>query len=96
MTELRVSVIQADMLTQEANYKQIQDAKAMVEDDLQHKLEEFEEERERLLKLAKAASTLERELEQVATLKSKNPLLNCFFCVSNIVIIYSVKKCYTI
>lgn len=56
------------MLTQEANYKQIQDAKIMVEDDLQHKLEEFEEERERLLKLANTASTLERELEQVATL----------------------------
>lgn len=53
------------MLTQEANYKQIQDAKAMVEDDLQHKLEEFEEEREHLLKLANTASTLERELEQV-------------------------------
>lgn len=67
--ELLFSVVQADMLTQEANYKQIQDAKAMVEDDLQHKLEEFEEERERLLKLANAASTLERELEQVATLK---------------------------
>lgn len=57
------------MLTQEANYKQIQDAKTMVEDDLQHKLEEFEEERERLLKLANAASTLERDLEQVGTLK---------------------------
>lgn len=57
------------MLTQEANYKQIQDAKAMVEDDLQHKLEEFEEERERLLKLANAASTLERDLELVGTLK---------------------------
>lgn len=56
---------QADMLTQEANYKQIQDAKAMVEDDLQHKLEEFEEEREHLLKLANTASTLERDLEQV-------------------------------
>lgn len=56
---------QADMMTQEANYKQIQDAKAMVEDDLQHKLEEFEEERERLLKLANTASSLERDLEQV-------------------------------
>lgn len=53
------------MMTQEANYKQIQDAKCMVEDDLQHKLEEFEEERERLLKLANTASTLERDLEQV-------------------------------
>lgn len=60
-----LSVTQADMLTQEANYKQIQDAKAMVEDDLQHKLEEFEEEREHLLKLANTASTLERDLEQV-------------------------------
>lgn len=57
--------LQADMLTQEAAYKQIQDAKNMVEDDLQHRLDEFEEERERLLKLANTASTLERELEQV-------------------------------
>lgn len=56
------------MLTQEAAYKQIQDAKTMVEDDLQHKLEEFEEEREHLIKLAKTASTLERELEQVVLL----------------------------
>lgn len=55
------------MLTQEAAYKQIQDAKSMVEDDLQHKLEEFEEERERLMKLANTASSLERDLEQVVT-----------------------------
>lgn len=54
------------MLNQEAAYKQIQDAKTMVEDDLQHKLEEFEEEREGLIKLANTASALERELEQVA------------------------------
>lgn len=53
------------MLTQEAAYKQIQDAKSMVEEDLQHKLEEFEDERDRLVKLANTASTLERELEQV-------------------------------
>lgn len=53
------------MLTQEAAYKQIQDAKTMVEDDLQQKLEEFEEERDHLIKLANTASSLERELEQV-------------------------------
>lgn len=53
------------MLTQEAAYQQIQDAKSMVEEDLQHKLEEFEDERDRLIKLANTASTLERELEQV-------------------------------
>ncbi|KAG7241369.1 hypothetical protein INR49_025569 [Caranx melampygus] len=65
--------MQADMLTQEAAYKQIQDAKTMVEDDLQHKLEEFEEERDRLVKLANTASTLERELEQVKlTLSQKD------------------------
>ncbi|XP_019949350.2 golgin subfamily A member 3 isoform X2 [Paralichthys olivaceus] len=62
---VQLQSIEADMLTQEASYKQIQDAKTMVEDDLQHKLEEFEEERERLLILANTASTLERELEQV-------------------------------
>ncbi|XP_036383304.1 golgin subfamily A member 3 isoform X1 [Megalops cyprinoides] len=57
--------IEADMLDQEAAFHQIQDAKSMVEDDLQRKLEEFEEEREHLQKLANTASSLERELEQV-------------------------------
>uniref|UniRef100_A0A4W6EMW9 Golgin A3 n=1 Tax=Lates calcarifer TaxID=8187 RepID=A0A4W6EMW9_LATCA len=70
---VQLQSIEADMLTQEAAYKQIQDAKTMVEDDLQHKLEEFEEERERLMKLANTASTLERELEQVKlTLSQKD------------------------
>lgn len=53
------------MLTQESAIHQIQEAKTMVEEDLQHKLDEFEEEREHLLKLANTATTLERELEQV-------------------------------
>lgn len=53
------------MLTQEAAIHQIQEAKTMVEEDLHHKLEEFEEERENLIKLANTATTLERELEQV-------------------------------
>uniref|UniRef100_G3PHK5 Golgin A3 n=1 Tax=Gasterosteus aculeatus aculeatus TaxID=481459 RepID=G3PHK5_GASAC len=65
---VQLQSIEADMLTQESAYKQIQDAKNMVEDDLQHKLEEFEDERERLIKLANTASTMERELEQVAKL----------------------------
>uniref|UniRef100_A0A665X5P4 Golgin A3 n=1 Tax=Echeneis naucrates TaxID=173247 RepID=A0A665X5P4_ECHNA len=70
---VQLQSIEADMLTQEAAYKQIQDAKTMVEDDLQHKLEEFEEERERLTKLANTASILERELEQVKlTLSQKD------------------------
>ncbi|XP_033475824.2 golgin subfamily A member 3 isoform X1 [Epinephelus lanceolatus] len=70
---VQLQSIEADMLTQEANYKQIQDAKSMVEDDLQHKLEEFEDERERLTKLANTASTLERELEQAnLTLSQKD------------------------
>ncbi|XP_035514339.1 golgin subfamily A member 3 isoform X1 [Morone saxatilis] len=71
---VQLQSIEADMLTQEANYKQIQDAKTMVEDDLQHKLDEFEEERERLLKLANTASTLERELEQVRLTLSQKDL----------------------
>ncbi|KAM9393319.1 golgin subfamily A member 3 isoform 3-T4 [Pholidichthys leucotaenia] len=62
---VQLQSIEADMMTQEAAYKQIQDAKTMVEDDLQHKLEEFEEERVHLMKLANTASSLERELEQV-------------------------------
>lgn len=56
---------QVDMMSQEAAIQQIQDAKSMVEEDLQHKLEEFESEREHLLKLANTATALERELEQV-------------------------------
>ncbi|XP_077377343.1 golgin subfamily A member 3 isoform X2 [Festucalex cinctus] len=62
---VQLQSIEADMMTQEAAYKQIQDAKTMVEDDLQHKLEESEQERERLIKLANTASNLEMELEQV-------------------------------
>ncbi|XP_069034094.1 golgin subfamily A member 3 isoform X3 [Embiotoca jacksoni] len=70
---VQLQSIEADMLTQESAYKQIQDAKSMVEDDLQHKLDEFEEERERLIKLANTATTLERELEQVKlTLSQKD------------------------
>uniref|UniRef100_H3BE41 Golgin A3 n=1 Tax=Latimeria chalumnae TaxID=7897 RepID=H3BE41_LATCH len=57
--------IEADMLDQEAAFHQIQEAKSMVEEGLQHKLEEFEEEREQLQRLADSATTLERELEQV-------------------------------
>uniref|UniRef100_A0A8C9TUT7 Golgin A3 n=1 Tax=Scleropages formosus TaxID=113540 RepID=A0A8C9TUT7_SCLFO len=66
--------IEADMLDQEAAFRQIRDAKSMVEDDLQHKLEEFEEERERLQKLANSASSLERELEQVRLTLSQKDL----------------------
>lgn len=47
----------------------------MVEEDLQQKLEEFEEEREHLLKLANTATTLERELEQVFKTSGSQPFL---------------------
>ncbi|XP_063310466.1 golgin subfamily A member 3 isoform X2 [Pelobates fuscus] len=57
--------IEADMLDQEAAFHQIQEAKVMVEEDLQRKLEEFEVEKEQLQKLADSASALERELEQL-------------------------------
>lgn len=79
------------MLTQEAAYKQIQDAKNMVEDDLQHKLEEFEDERERLLKLANTASTLEMELEQVVI---PNLTVVCFPpCMDSSILMYSALNC---
>uniref|UniRef100_A0A671SBZ4 Ankyrin repeat and LEM domain-containing protein 2-like n=1 Tax=Sinocyclocheilus anshuiensis TaxID=1608454 RepID=A0A671SBZ4_9TELE len=68
---VQLQSIEADMLTQEAAIHQIQEAKSMVEEDLQHKLEEFEEEREHLLKLANTATTLERELEQVKLILSQ-------------------------
>uniref|UniRef100_A0ACB8FZ06 Golgin sub A member 3 n=1 Tax=Sphaerodactylus townsendi TaxID=933632 RepID=A0ACB8FZ06_9SAUR len=57
--------IEVDMLDQEAAFLQIQEAKSMVEEDLQRKLEEFEEEKEQLRKMADSAATLEQDLEQV-------------------------------
>ncbi|XP_017580692.2 golgin subfamily A member 3 isoform X1 [Pygocentrus nattereri] len=76
---VQLQSIEADMLTQEAAIQQIHDAKSMVEEDLQHKLEEFEEEREQLLKMANSATTLERELEQVkVALSQKDAQLASF------------------
>ncbi|MEE6504372.1 hypothetical protein FKM82_005165 [Ascaphus truei] len=57
--------IEADMMDHEAAFLQVQEAKSMVEEDLQKKLDEFEEEKEQLQKLADSANTLEREIEQV-------------------------------
>ncbi|KAM4827075.1 golgin subfamily A member 3 isoform 2-T3 [Thomomys bottae] len=57
--------IEADMLDQEAAFVQIREAKTMVEEDLQRRLEEFEGEREQLQKLADSAASLEQHLEQV-------------------------------
>ncbi|XP_074212777.1 golgin subfamily A member 3 isoform X2 [Camelus bactrianus] len=57
--------IEADMLDQEAAFVQIQEAKTMVEEDLQRKLEEFEDEKEQLQKMVASAATLEQHLEQV-------------------------------
>uniref|UniRef100_A0A4W5MIH9 Golgin A3 n=1 Tax=Hucho hucho TaxID=62062 RepID=A0A4W5MIH9_9TELE len=71
---VQLQSIETDMMTQEAAYQQIQDAKNMVEDDLQHKLDEFEEEREHLHKLADTASSLERELEQMKLTLSQKDL----------------------
>uniref|UniRef100_A0A4W5QEK6 Golgin A3 n=1 Tax=Hucho hucho TaxID=62062 RepID=A0A4W5QEK6_9TELE len=71
---VQLQSIEADMMTQEAAYQQIQDAKSMVEDDLQHKLDEFEGEREHLQKLANTASSLERELEQMKVTLSQKDL----------------------
>ncbi|XP_051981583.1 golgin subfamily A member 3-like isoform X1 [Xyrauchen texanus] len=76
---VQLQSIEADMMTQESAIVQIQEAKTMVEEDLQHKLEEFEDEREHLLKLANTATTLERELEQVKlTLSQKDAQLESF------------------
>ncbi|XP_043571374.1 golgin subfamily A member 3 isoform X2 [Chiloscyllium plagiosum] len=57
--------IEVDMLDQEKAFQQIQEAKTLVEDDLSRRLEEFEEEREHLQKLADSATALERQLEEV-------------------------------
>lgn len=57
---------QADMLDQEAAFVQIQEAKTMVEEDLQRRLEEFEDEKEQLQKVAASAASLEQRLEQAS------------------------------
>ncbi|XP_055407009.1 golgin subfamily A member 3 isoform X2 [Bubalus kerabau] len=57
--------IEADMLDQEAAFVQIQEAKTMVEEDLQRRLEEFEDEKEQLQKMVASAAVLEQQLEQV-------------------------------
>ncbi|XP_023602806.1 golgin subfamily A member 3 isoform X7 [Myotis lucifugus] len=62
---LQLQGIEADMLDQEAAFVQIQEAKTMVEEDLQRRLEEFEEEKEQLQKMAASAAALEQQLEQV-------------------------------
>ncbi|KAF3820555.1 hypothetical protein GH733_005100 [Mirounga leonina] len=59
--------IEADMLDQEAAFVQIQEAKTMVEEDLQRRLEEFEDEKEQLQKMAASAASLEQQLEQAST-----------------------------
>ncbi|KAM9446741.1 golgin subfamily A member 3 isoform 2-T3 [Clarias gariepinus] len=76
---VQLQSIEADMLTQEAAIQQIHDAKSMVENDLQHKLEEFEEEREQLLRAANKSAALERELEEVrVSLSQKDAQLQAF------------------
>ncbi|XP_053530564.1 golgin subfamily A member 3 isoform X3 [Ictalurus punctatus] len=76
---VQLQSIEADMLTQEAAIQQIHDAKSMVESDLQQKLEEFEEEREQLLRAASKSAALERELEEVrVSLSQKEAQLSAF------------------
>ncbi|XP_075852510.1 golgin subfamily A member 3 isoform X2 [Microcebus murinus] len=62
---VQLQSIEADMLDQEAAFVQIQEAKTMVEEDLQRRLEEFEDERQRLQTVAASAVSLEQQLEQV-------------------------------
>ncbi|XP_004709815.2 golgin subfamily A member 3 isoform X1 [Echinops telfairi] len=62
---VQLQSIEADMLDQEAAFVQIQEAKTMVEVDLQRRLEEFEDEKEHLQKMADSAASLEQNLEQV-------------------------------
>jgi hypothetical protein len=61
------------MLDQEAAFEQIREAKTMVEEDLQRRLEEFEGEREQLQKVADAAAFLEQQLEQASSNSHPGP-----------------------
>lgn len=69
------------MLDQEAAFLQIQEAKTMVEEDLQRRLEEFEGEREQLQKVADAAASLEQQLEQARNYCFLNPRLQRFIWI---------------
>lgn len=54
------------MLDQEAAFLQIQEAKTMVEEDLQRRLEEFEDEKQQLQTTVASAAALEQQLEQAS------------------------------
>uniref|UniRef100_A0A8C8ZTW4 Golgin A3 n=1 Tax=Prolemur simus TaxID=1328070 RepID=A0A8C8ZTW4_PROSS len=70
---VQLQSIEADMLDQEAAFMQIQGAKTMVEEDLQRRLEEFEDERQRLQRVAASAASLEQQLEQAqSTLRRRD------------------------
>ncbi|KAB0400563.1 hypothetical protein E2I00_011871, partial [Balaenoptera physalus] len=62
--------IEADMLDQEAAFVQIQEAKTMVEEDLQRRLEEFEDEKEQLQKTVKL--TLHQRDQQLEALQQEH------------------------
>lgn len=68
------------MLDQEAAFVQIQEAKTMVEEDLQRRLEEFEEEKEQLQKMAASATALEQQLEQASTCVALHGCPRCVHC----------------
>lgn len=55
------------MLDQEAAFVQIQEAKTMVEEDLQRRLEESEEEKQQLQQIVASAAALEQQLAQAGT-----------------------------
>ncbi|ELW66964.1 Golgin subfamily A member 3 [Tupaia chinensis] len=64
---VQLQSIEADMLDQEAAFVQIQEAKTMVEEDLQRRLGEFEDEKAQLQRVADSAAALEQQLEQAST-----------------------------
>ncbi|MBZ3873357.1 Golgin subfamily A member 3 [Sciurus carolinensis] len=66
---VQLQSIEADMLDQEAAFVQIQEAKTMVEEDLQRRLEEFEGEREQLQKVK---LTLHQRDQQLAALQQEH------------------------
>lgn len=65
------------MLDQEAAFVQIQEAKTMVEEDLQRRLEEFEDEKEQLQKMVASVATLEQQLEQASTCTASSSCPGC-------------------
>lgn len=62
---LHLQTIEADLLDQEKTVQHIEQAKALVEQDLAQRVEKFEDERLQLIKMADCATHLQKEMDKL-------------------------------